>query len=322
MPRKGVTGAIQDTKSHRNECANLLLFIDSNLPDNPPGQDGQDDVEGARVYCRRRQLCYSHRGGLLLTTSEHGIVLDDVKGPAGPRHPPCPKLRNGPALNPHHGSCKAKDEVHRDDNKPDKPPDPSVGEAEEGDTERRLAPRGRHGGTEAGAVTHLVEVRNGRIVGHFIPVMSQSGLHGFGEHGRRDEDGELAVTVGVSMIETHKGSGFPDSYPAANQEMVVPPERASPCELAVEAQGKENGRGDSEGPDGPVQARTVIHDRPLDQQMPGVHLVQDRFEPHGDRRRELVRRVRARVQSRRSLDLGRAGVRCVIDMEMNVTGGR
>jgi len=69
--------------------------------------------------------------------------------------------------------------------------------------------------------------------------------------------------------------------------MVVPPERASPRELAVDAQSKEPGRGDGEGPVGPVQARAVIRDGALDQQSAGIHLVQEFVSPHGDEGREL-----------------------------------
>jgi len=145
---------IQDAKAHRDERANLLLFVDGHIPDDLPRQEGQDDVKSAGIHCRSVSCpvwwCWSR---WLPAARERDIIPNNMKGPAGAWHFGCPELRNGPALNPHYGSRKAKDKVHRDDDEPDEPPDPAVvGEAEEGDGERRLAPCGCHGRTEASGV--------------------------------------------------------------------------------------------------------------------------------------------------------------------------
>jgi len=56
----------------------------------------------------------------------------------------------------------------------------------------------------------------------------------------------------------HLGERVRVAYPAGDQEVVVPPERPTSRQLAVHAQGEEDGRGDGQGPYCPEQPRGVV----------------------------------------------------------------
>lgn len=155
------------------------------------------------------------------------------------------------------GGAGAQDEVDRDDDEPEEQLEVAAGgDAEQRDGEGYLAPAGGDDGEEAGIVGNLddeekVAMRDVGIVPAVAPGDAE------GEEGARGREGKLAVE-GVSRHSGPTRRRQLMTYPACNQDIVIPVDISAAPDLAVDAKAEEESGQAGQGPYRDVQPRPKV----------------------------------------------------------------